>query len=85
MNFGTNTSPFVGRDGKILTARKIEERLFKETQSDVSLKVERVENKEEWVVSGRGELHLAILIENIKIKSMNNGYELLIYGMSATS
>lgn len=66
MNFGTNTSPFVGRDGKILTARKIEERLFKETQSDVSLKVERVENKEEWVVSGRGELHLSILIENLR-------------------
>ena len=48
MNFGTNTSPFVGRDGKILTARKIEERLFKETQSDVSLRVERIENKEEY-------------------------------------
>lgn len=71
MNFGTNTSPFVGRDGKILTARKIEERLFKETQSDVSLKVERVENKEEWVVSGRGELHLSILIENLR----REGYE----------
>ena len=71
MNFGTNTSPFVGRDGKILTARKIEERLFKETQSDVSLKVERVENKEEWVVSGRGELHLSILIENMR----REGYE----------
>ncbi len=66
MNFGTNTSPFVGRDGKIVTARKIEERLFKETQSDVSLRVERVENKEEWVVSGRGELHLSILIENLR-------------------
>ena len=66
MNFGTNTSPFVGRDGKILTARKIEERLFKETQSDVSLKVERVDNKEEWVVSGRGELHLSILIETLR-------------------
>lgn len=71
MNFGTNTSPFVGRDGKILTARKIEERLYKETQSDVSLKVERVENKEEWVVSGRGELHLSILIENLR----REGYE----------
>ena len=71
MNFGTNTSPFVGRDGKILTARKIEERLYKETQSDVSLKVERVDNKEEWVVSGRGELHLSILIENLR----REGYE----------
>ena len=66
MNFGTNTSPFVGRDGKILTARKIEERLFKETQSDVSLRVERIENKEEWIVSGRGELHLSILIETLR-------------------
>ena len=71
MNFGTNTSPFVGRDGKILTARKIEERFYKETQRDVSLKVERVENKEEWVVSGRGELHLSILIENLR----REGYE----------
>lgn len=66
MNFGTNTSPFVGRDGKILTARKIEERLYKETQKDVSLRVERIANKEEWVVSGRGELHLSILIENLR-------------------
>ena len=66
MTFGTNTSPFVGRDGKLVTARKIEERLFKETQSDVSLKVERVPLKEEWVVSGRGELHLSILIEMLR-------------------
>lgn len=66
MNFGTNTSPFVGRDGKLVTARKIEERLFKETQSDVSLRVERVMNKEEWIVSGRGELHLSILIETLR-------------------
>ena len=66
MNFGTNTSPFVGRDGKIVTARKIEERLFREVQKDVSLKVERVDNKEEWIVSGRGELHLSILIENLR-------------------
>ena len=66
MNFGTNTSPFVGRDGKKVTARKIEERLYRETQKDVSLRVERVENKEEWVVSGRGELHLSILIETLR-------------------
>ncbi len=71
MNFGTNSSPFVGRDGSLLTARKIEERLFKETQRDVSLKVERVSNKEEWIVSGRGELHLSILIENLR----REGYE----------
>lgn len=66
MTFGTNTSPFVGRDGKLVTARKIEERLFRETQSDVSLKVERVDTKEEWIVSGRGELHLSILIESLR-------------------
>ena len=66
MNFGTNTSPFVGRDGKIVTARKIEERLYREIQKDVSLNVERIPNKEEWIVSGRGELHLSILIENLR-------------------
>ena len=66
MTFGTNTSPFAGKEGKWVTATKIEERLFKETQKDVSLKVEKVNNKEEWIVSGRGELHLAILIENMR-------------------
>ena len=66
MTFGTNTSPFSGKEGKWVTATKIEERLFKETQKDVSLRVEKVPNKEEWIVSGRGELHLAILIENMR-------------------
>ena len=66
MSFGTNSSPFAGKEGKFVTASKIEERLFKETQKDVSLKVERLEGKEEWVVSGRGELHLSILIENMR-------------------
>ncbi len=65
MTFGANTSPFVGKDGKIVTARKIEERLFKETQRDVSLKVEPYTN-ESFIVSGRGELHLSILIENMR-------------------
>ena len=65
MTFGTNSSPFVGRDGKIVTARKIEERLMKETQKDVSLKVEPATN-ESFLVSGRGELHLGILIENMR-------------------
>ena len=72
MTFGTNTSPFSGRDGKLLTARKIEERLFRETQKDVALKVQRVPNAENWVVSGRGELHLGILIENMR----REGFEL---------
>ncbi len=66
MNFSTNDSPFAGLEGKNVTARKIEERLLKETQRDVSLKVERIENKESWKVSGRGELHLSILIENMR-------------------
>ena len=66
MTFGTNTSPFAGKEGKWVTATKIEERLFKETQKDVSLRVEKVPNKEEWIVSGRGELHLAILIETMR-------------------
>lgn len=72
MTFGTNSSPFAGNDGKLLTARKIEERLLKETQKDVALRVNRIINKEEWVVSGRGELHLSILIENMR----REGYEL---------
>ena len=71
MTFGTNSSPFVGRDGKIVTARKIEERLIKETQKDVSLRVEPATN-ESFLVSGRGELHLGILIENMR----REGFEL---------
>ena len=74
MTFGTNTSPFAGRDGKFVTARKIEERLFKELQKDVSLRVERIPNSESWIVSGRGELHLSILIENMR----REGYELQV-------
>ncbi|MCM1260380.1 MAG: translational GTPase TypA [Prevotella sp.] len=66
MNFGTNTSPFSGKEGTHVTGRKIEDRLFRETQRDVSLKIERVDNKEEWIVSGRGELHLSILMENLR-------------------
>ncbi len=66
MTFGVNTSPFAGRDGKFLTARQIEDRLYKEQEKDVSLKVNRVQNSEKWVVSGRGELHLGILIENMR-------------------
>ena len=72
MTFGTNSSPFSGKDGKLLTARKIDERLFKEKERDVSLKVERVLNSESWIVSGRGELHLGILIENMR----REGFEL---------
>ncbi len=71
MTFGANTSPFVGKEGKFVTASKIEERLMRETQKDVSLRVARLDKGEEWVVSGRGELHLSILIENMR----REGYE----------
>ncbi len=65
MTFGVNTSPFSGKEGKLLTARKIEERLMKELEKDVSLRVEQ-KDAENWIVSGRGELHLSILIENMR-------------------
>ena len=74
MTFSTNTSPFVGREGKVLTASKIQERLFKETEKDVSLKVQKGEGNESWIVSGRGELHLSILIENMR----REGFELQV-------
>ena len=73
MTFMTSDSPFVGRDGEFITARKIEERLFRETQRDVSLRVE-VSGQDSWIVSGRGELHLSILIENLR----REGYELQV-------
>ncbi len=73
MTFGVNTSPFVGREGKIITARKIEERLLKETERDVSLKIKQ-NDSESFIVSGRGELHLSILIENMR----REGFELQV-------
>lgn len=75
MTFGVNTSPFCGREGKIVTARKIQERLLKETERDVSLKVTNVpDDSESFIVSGRGELHLSILIENMR----REGFELQV-------
>ena len=73
MTFGVNTSPFVGREGKLITIRKIEERLLKETERDVSLKIEP-NDSESFIVSGRGELHLSILIENMR----REGFELQV-------
>ncbi|MEG2322394.1 MAG: translational GTPase TypA [Bacilli bacterium] len=73
MEFGVNTSPFCGKEGKLLTPKKIEDRLFKETEKDVSLKVD-VKDNETWIVSGRGELHLSILIENMR----REGFELQV-------
>ncbi|MDD2203435.1 MAG: translational GTPase TypA [Bacilli bacterium] len=73
MTFATNSSPFAGKEGNLVTARKIEERLFKELQKDVSLRVEPSSN-DSWTVSGRGELHLSILIENMR----REGFEMQV-------
>ncbi len=74
MTFSVNNSPFAGRDGKWITARKIEERLMKQLQTDVSLRVEETDSPDAWIVSGRGELHLSILIENMR----REGFELQV-------
>ena len=74
MTFLVNNSPFAGREGKFVTSRKIEERLMSELQTDVSLRVENTESPDAWIVSGRGELHLSILIENMR----REGYELQV-------
>ncbi len=71
MLFSTNSSPFAGKEGKFVTSTKIDDRLYKEVQKDVSLRVKRIGNGDEWIVSGRGELHLGILIENMR----REGYE----------
>ena len=72
MEFGTNSSPLRGQDGKFVTARVIEDRLYQEVQRDVSLRYKRIPNTETWTVSGRGELHLSVLIETMR----REGYEL---------
>jgi len=66
MSFGVNTSPFSGREGRWSTSRKLRERLFNELKSNVSLRVEETDSVDTFIVSGRGELHLAILIETIR-------------------
>ena len=71
MTFGVNTSPFSGKEGRWGTSRKIRERLFEELRHNVSLRVEETESKDTFLVSGRGELHLAILIETMR----REGYE----------
>lgn len=74
MTFLVNNSPFAGREGKFVTARKIEERLFTELETDVSLRVENTDSPDALIVSGRGELHLSILIENMR----REGFELQV-------
>ncbi|WP_313428863.1 translational GTPase TypA [Siminovitchia terrae] len=74
MTFLVNNSPFAGREGKFVTARKIEERIKTQLETDVSLRVEDTESPDAWIVSGRGELHLSILIENMR----REGFELQV-------
>ena len=71
MTFSVNDSPFAGRDGKYVTSRHIRDRLYKEAETDVSLRVEPTDTTEAFKVSGRGELHLSVLIENLR----REGYE----------
>ena len=71
MNFMVNNSPFAGQDGKFVTSRNIRDRLFKEVETNVSLKVEETDSADTFKVSGRGELHLSILIETMR----RQGYE----------
>ena len=74
MTFLVNNSPFAGREGKWVTSRKIEERLMSELHTDVSLRIDPTDSPDAWIVSGRGELHLSILIENMR----REGYELQV-------
>ena len=71
MSFGVNTSPFAGREGRWGTSRNLRARLFEELKQNISLRVEETENADTFIVSGRGELHLAILIETMR----REGYE----------
>lgn len=74
MTFRVNTSPFAGREGQFVTSRHLRDRLYKETETNVSLRVEETDSPDTFKVSGRGELHLSILIETMR----REGYELQI-------
>lgn len=74
MTFGVNTSPFAGREGQFVTSRHLRDRLYKETETNVSLCVEETDSPDTFKVSGRGELHLSILIETMR----REGYEFQI-------
>ena len=71
MTFSINNSPFAGREGSFVTSRHLRERLYKELESNISLRVEDTDSADSFVVSGRGELHLSVLIENMR----RQGYE----------
>lgn len=74
MTFGVNTSPFAGKEGKLVTSRNIRDRLYKELETNVALQVEDTDKGDEFLVSGRGELHLAVLIETMR----REGFELQV-------
>ena len=74
MTFSVNDSPFAGQDGKFVTSRQLRERLYKELLKDVSLRVADGETTDSFIVSGRGEMHLSILVENMR----REGYELCV-------
>ncbi len=74
MTFSVNNSPFAGREGKFLTSRHLRERLFKELETNVSLRVNETDSADRFLVAGRGELHLAVLIEQMR----REGYELQV-------
>ncbi|HZR71039.1 MAG TPA: translational GTPase TypA [Burkholderiales bacterium] len=74
MNFQVNTSPFAGQEGRFVTSRQLRERLLRELQGNVALRVEETSDADVFVVSGRGELHLTILLENMR----REGYELAV-------
>ncbi len=74
MTFSVNNGPFAGREGQFVTSRHLRDRLFKELESNVSLRVEETDSPDSFIVSGRGELHLSVLIENMR----REGFELMV-------
>ena len=74
MTFSVNNGPFAGKEGQFITSRHIRDRLFKELDRNVSLRVKETESPDSFEVSGRGELHLSVLIETMR----REGFELLV-------